>query len=212
MIEKRKSIDTSYGKMNYLLFYPEELKENIPMVVFLHGISERGTDVNDVKRYSFPAFIQDLDVPYVCICPQCSENNFWEYHLRDVEEIINKTIDEYHCDGKRIAIMGSSMGACGAWSYMMQRPELFKCLISASGRVALPIKENIDKIIDKSFLIYHGTSDDIIDYHNSLEIYEALLEAGAKDVKLQLVEKGDHYVCSNTYKKPYVYRWLKDRL
>ena len=212
MIEKKKSINTNYGKMDYLVFYPEQLNDNSPIILFLHGIGERGDDIEDIKRYSFPAYASELDLPYVCICPQCSSNNFWEYHLRDVEEIIRKTIEEYNCDGSRIAIMGSSMGACGAWNYMMQRPELFKCLISASGRAEFLLKETIENIIDKSFLIYHGTNDDVIDYHNSVDIYEALKEAGAQDIELKLIEDGNHYVCSTTYKDPYVYKWLEKRL
>ena len=212
MIEKKCSIDTDYGKMNYLIHHPKDMKEKLPVLIFLHGIGERGDNIDDIKRYSFPAYISDMEIPYVTICPQCSKNNFWNYHLRDIEKILDKTIEEYKCDRNRVCIMGSSMGAIGAWDFMMERPELFKCLISASGRVGMLIEETVSKITDKSFLIYHGTKDDVIDYKNSVEIYDMLVKLGAKDVTLKLIEDGNHYVCSTTYKDPDVYKWLVKKL
>ena len=199
-------------KMNYIVNYPKDFKKNLPVLLFLHGIGERGSNIEDIKRYSFPNYIGKMDIPYICICPQCLDNNFWEYHLRDIEEILEIVINEFQSDKNRICIMGSSMGACGAWSYIMQRPNLFKCLVSASGRASLPIDENIKRIVDKSFLIYHGTNDDVIDYKNSIEIYDALINNGASDVELKLVENENHYLCSTAYKDPYVYKWLRKKL
>ena len=212
MLEKKCKLIKENYSMNYIINYPEKLTERMPVLLFLHGIGERGKNVDDIKRYSFPNYILNMNIPYVCISPQCLENNFWDYHLRDVEEILERVINEYSCDKSRVCIMGSSMGACGAWNYIMQRPELFKCLISSAGRASLPIKENIDKIADKSILIYHGLKDDIIDYKNSIEIYDKLIESGAKDVELKLIEDGNHYVCSTAYKDPYVYKWLVKKL
>lgn len=212
MIEKKCSINTSYGIMNYLVHIPKNLKDGLPILLFLHGIGERGNNIDDIKRYSFPAYISEMNLPYVTICPQCSNNNFWDYHLREIEIILKNVIDEYKCDKNRICIMGSSMGACGAWNYIMERPDLFKCLVSASGRVGLPIDENMNKILDKSFFISHGTDDDIIDCSNSIEIYDKLIKLGAKDVTLKLIEGGNHYVCSTIYKDEEVYKWLSKKL
>lgn len=198
--------------INYLVFVPEKLEDNMPVLLFLHGIGERGNNSSDVLRYSLPNYIQEMDIPYVVICPQCEDNNFWDYHLRDVLKIIDKVCLEYHCDKSRIGIAGSSMGACGAWSYIMQRPDVFKCLISASGRVGILIDQTVKDISSKSFYICHGTDDDVIDYHNSLEIYDSLIKNGCEDVTLKLVEGGNHYVCSTAYKDPEVYKWLEKRL
>ena len=212
MFEKKCSLKKDGYEFNYIVNYPERFEVNLPVLLFLHGIGERGNSIDDIKRYSFPNYISNMDIPYVCISPQCSNNNFWDYHLRDVEEVLKKVIEEYSCDPDRVCIMGSSMGACGAWNYIMQRPDLFKCLISASGRAGLPIEENIKRIINKSFLIYHGTCDDVISYTNSIEIYNALKRYGAKDVELKLIDGESHFVCSTAYKDPNLYKWLRKKL
>lgn len=212
MLEKKCKLKKENYEINYIVNYPRNMKDNLPIILFLHGIGERGSNIDDIKRYSFPNYIVDMEIPYICISPQCLENNFWDYHLRDIEEILQQVIIDYKCDKTRICIMGSSMGACGAWNYIMQRPNLFKCLVSASGKAGLPIKENIDKIVNKSFLIYHGTDDDVIDCKNSIEIYDKLIENGAKDVEIKLIKGGNHYVCSTAYKDPYLYKWLVKKL
>ena len=212
MIQKKCSMDTDYGKMDYLIHHPSDMKENLPILIFLHGIGECGDNIDDIKRYSFPAYIDNMEIPYVTICPQCSRDHFWNYYLRDIERILDKTIKEYKCDRSRVCIMGSSMGAVGAWDFIMQKPELFKCLISASGRAGMLIEETVSRITNKSFLIYHGTCDDIINYKNSVEIYDVLVKLGAKDVTLKLVDGGNHYICSTTYKEPEVYKWLVKKL
>ena len=75
--------------LNYYLYKPDKFKENLPVILFLHGIGERGTNISDIEKYSLPKYLKNIDIPFIVIAPQCLENNFWEYHLRDVEKIIN---------------------------------------------------------------------------------------------------------------------------
>ena len=42
------------------------------------------------------------------------------------------------------------MGAYGAWNYILQRPNLFKGIISVSGGIMLPLNEVLKKIKDKA--------------------------------------------------------------
>ena len=188
------------------------MKENLPIIVFLHGIDERGNNLSDIKRYSLPNYIDNMELPYVVLFPQCHENYFWDYHLRDVLNVLDDVIDTYKCDKDRVCIAGSSMGAVYSWSYIIQRPDVFKCLISSAGRCPFPVKKNLELIKDKSILMYHGTNDDIIDCKNSIELYDELKRIGAKDIELHLVENGNHFVCSEAYKDPYVYKWLSKKL
>ena len=57
------------------------------------------------------------------------------------EEEIN-----YHYDMNNIFVLGSSMGAFGAWNYLMERPDLFRGMVSASGGISIPVKENLEII------------------------------------------------------------------
>src|SRR3712207_1795617 len=49
-------------RLDYLLFlprgYPQEQGKKWPLIVFLHGSGERGTDVNAVKKHGPPKIVE----------------------------------------------------------------------------------------------------------------------------------------------------------
>lgn len=179
--------------LNYYLYKPDKFKENLPVILFLHGIGERGTNISDIEKYSLPKYLKNIDIPFIVIAPQCLENNFWEYHLRDVEKIINIEYKKNKYDKENIFLAGSSMGAYGAWNYLIQRPDLFKGIISVAGGIMLPIKQNIEKVKNKKILMYHGDKDDVVDVNVSIKTYEKLKDGNAKDVELKIINNDNHF-------------------
>lgn len=207
MIKKIKKVGNGV-EMKYIVYTPKILKDSMPCILFLHGIGERGNNILDIERYSLPYYLNEFEIPYIVIAPQCHENNFWDYHLRDVEKILNIEEKIYNFDKSNIFVLGSSMGAFGAFNYIIQRPEIFRGIVSASGGIMLPVKENLNRIKDKPILMYHGKEDDIVNVKSSILAYEKLKEVGASNIELKLIDNEKHYVCSTTYKEPYVYKWL----
>ena len=174
MKKRYKKIKNNKNYFNYIVYYPEEMKENLPVLLFLHGIGERGNNLSDVEKYALPKYMNKFDIPYIVIAPQCQNNNFWDFHLRDIEKIIDLEYVITNFDKNNIFVLGSSMGAYGAWNYIIQRPNLFKGIISIAGGIMLPIKDNLIKIKDKSILMYHGDKDDVVDISESLNSYKKL--------------------------------------
>lgn len=191
--------------LNYYLYKPDKFKENLPVILFLHGIGERGTNISDIEKYSLPKYLKNIDIPFIVIAPQCLENNFWEYHLRDVEKIINIEYKKNKYDKENIFLAGSSMGAYGAWNYLIQRPDLFKGIVSIAGGIMLPIKQNIEKIKSKKILMYHGDKDDVVDVNVSIKTYEKLKDGNAKDVELKIINNDNHFLTSHAFKDQYIY-------
>lgn len=179
------------------------------MLLFLHGIGERGENATDIEKYALPKYMNKFDIPYIVVAPQCSNNNFWDYHLRDVEKILKDIYKTYKYDKKRVCILGSSMGAIGAWNYIMSRPELFKGIVSVSGSIMLPIENTLSIIKDKAILIYHGDNDDVIDVSKSIETYNKLKNIGAKNIELKVIENDNHFLTSHAFKDKYLYEWLE---
>lgn len=198
--------------LNYYLYKPDKFKENLPVILFLHGIGERGTNISDIEKYSLPKYLKNIDIPFIVIAPQCLENNFWEYHLRDVEKIINIEYKKNKYDKENIFLAGSSMGANGAWNYLIQRPDLFKGIISVAGGIMLPIKQNIEKIKSKKILMYHGDKDDVVDVSVSIKTYEKLKDGNAKDVELKIINNDNHFLTSHAFKDQYIYEWLEKKV
>lgn len=198
--------------LNYYLYKPDKFKENLPVILFLHGIGERGTNISDIEKYSLPKYLKNIDIPFIVIAPQCLENNFWEYHLRDVEKIINIEYKKNKYDKENIFLAGSSMGANGAWNYLIQRPDLFKGIISVAGGIMLPIKQNIEKVKNKKILMYHGDKDDVVDVNVSIKTYEKLKDGNAKDVELKIINNDNHFLTSHAFKDRYIYEWLEKKV
>lgn len=198
--------------LNYYLYKPDKFKENLPVILFLHGIGERGTNISDIEKYSLPKYLKNIDIPFIVIAPQCLENNFWEYHLRDVEKIINIEYKKNKYDKENIFLAGSSMGANGAWNYLIQRPDLFKGIVSVAGGIMLPIKQNIEKIKSKKILMYHGDKDDVVDVNVSIKTYEKLKDGNAKDVELKIINNDNHFLTSHAFKDQYIYEWLEKKV
>lgn len=93
MLKKYYKLNMSdYSNMNYIVYSPETKQNNFPLLLFLHGIGERGKKIEDIEKYSLPKYMNRFDIPYIVVAPQCDNNNFWDYHLRDVEKNFRKSL------------------------------------------------------------------------------------------------------------------------
>ena len=209
MLKERKSIRINDNSLfQYFIYYPKSVKENLPVLLFLHGIGERGNNLDNIEKYALPKYMNKLDIPYIVIAPQCHVYNFWDYHLRDIEEIINIEYENYKFDKNNIFILGSSMGAYGAWNYLIQRPKLFKGIVSVAGGIMLPIEQNLQLIKNKPILIYHGDKDDVVSVNESIDSCNRLKELGAKNIELKIIKDDNHFLTSHAFKEKYIYEWL----
>ena len=213
MLKKYNKISISnHDNMNYIVYFPENFSKNMPLLLFLHGIGERGNKIEDVEKYALPKYMNRFNIPYIVLAPQCSNNNFWDFHLRDVEIILEKVYQEFEYDKKRVCILGSSMGAFGSWNYLISRPKLFKGIVSVSGGIMLPIKETLLPIKEKAILMFHGNEDEIVDVKESVTAYNKLKEMKATNVELKIIEHDNHFLTSHAFKEKYLYDWLEKNI
>ena len=194
MLKESKKIRSNNALFKYYVYYPSTLKKNMPVLVYLHGIGERGNKLNDIEKYALPKYMNRFDIPYIVIAPQCHNDNFWDYHLRDVEKVIDREYNNFKFDKKNIFILGSSMGAYGAWNYLIQRPQLFKGIVSVAGGIMLPIEQNLQIIKNKPILMYHGDKDDIVDVSESINIYNKLINIGSNNIELKVIKNDNHFL------------------
>ena len=190
MLKKYCKLNTKeYSNINYIVYLPEKIEENMPLLLFLHGIGERGENIENIEKYALPKYMNKFDIPYIVVAPQCTNNNFWEYHLRDVEKVLEEVYKKYKYNKNRVCILGSSMGAFGAWNYIISRPNLFKGIVSISGGIRLQLNQTLKPLKEKAILMYHGSADDIIDVNESIRAYNKLKNIDAKNIELKIVEK-----------------------
>src|SRR5688500_1175939 len=86
--EKLKKQIVREVNLDYLLFFPQDYGKDAakkwPLMIFLHGAGERGSEVNKVKLHGPPKIVeQRKDFPFIVVSPQCPEGRGW-----DPEEVI----------------------------------------------------------------------------------------------------------------------------
>ena len=96
MLKKYCKLQSDCGNINYIVYFPEDRKKNMPLLLFLHGIGERGDNIQNVEKYALPKYMNRFDIPYIVVAPPCRANHFWDYHLRDVEKVLEEVYREYH--------------------------------------------------------------------------------------------------------------------
>lgn len=191
--------DSDGYNINYQELVPENVKpdKKYPLVIFMHGAGERGSDnkiqllfgsqmfLNPVNREKHPAYV---------IFPQCPTEDYWSFtkrpssfiYLKAEEEIapvskaVMELIDTYlanpNVDKSRVYIMGLSMGGMATFDLVSRYPEKFAAAIPICGAADT---EMISKVKGVSWRIFHGDADDIVPVECSRRAYKALKEAGA---------------------------------
>ena len=86
------------GELKYLLHLPKEYSakkdEHWPLLLFLHGAGERGTNPDVVAVNGPPMLIEKgRDFPAIVISPQCSDS-WWDYTA--LELFIEDRVRQYH--------------------------------------------------------------------------------------------------------------------
>lgn len=192
-------------ELNYLLQKPNNNKDLKPLIIFLHGSGEKGTDLEKLKIHGPLKYAKTHELDAYILAPQCPENKYWD--SEELYLLIQKVLAENKIDKSRIYLTGLSMGAWGSWNLAFAHPELFAALVPIAGFVdRVPMVENC-KISTIPIRIFHGLQDDIVDANYSIAIFNKLRECN-KDIKLQLFDDANHDSWTRVYDNPAIYEWM----
>ena len=68
-------------KLHYALYTPKDYYDNdseYPLVLYLHGVGERGQDLNKIEVNGLPEVIsKGKTFPFLTLAPQCPEFGWW---------------------------------------------------------------------------------------------------------------------------------------
>ena len=97
------------------------LKSCPPVLIFLHGKSLSGNDLNRVKRYGVISEIEKgRKIPAIVVAPQT--NNGW--NPDKVLSVLNFVKRTFTVDTNRVYVCGMSMGGYGTMNFAGKYPEL----------------------------------------------------------------------------------------
>lgn len=122
--------------MDYWAYLPATLRQNMPLIVFLHGSGEVGSSsaVHTVGGMikSMQTIYPNNSQPFVAITPCCPSGG-WYNHLPMVKGCIEDAIQRFNSNTNKIAMTGHSLGGYGTISMIERYGSYFNCAYPLSG-------------------------------------------------------------------------------
>jgi predicted peptidase len=203
-------------EINYLLFLPKgyeaKAQKRWPLILFLHGAGERGTNVWKVATHGPPKNVTSKpEFPFILVSPQCPDGRIWSND--QLLALLNEITGTYAVDKSRVYLTGLSMGGYGTWSLGLAYPELFAAIvpICGGGEFIAPLLSSRDKseaLRSLGIWAFHGAKDPVVPPAESERMVELSKKLGVKEVKLTVYPEAGHDAWTETYKNPDLYAWL----
>jgi predicted peptidase len=212
---KAKKLDKIIQKqinLDYLLYLPkgyEESDAKYPLVIFLHGAGERGSDVEKLKVHGIPKLIAGgKNFNFIAVAPQCPEDKWWGDAVEDeFENLLKDCIEDYRVDTSRIYLTGLSMGGFGSWYYAWKYNKAFAAVIPICGGVRSSKIKDVEAYKNIPMWVFHGAKDNVVPLSSSTAVVNALNDIDA-DVKFTVYPEAEHDSWTETYENPALYKWM----
>lgn len=209
-VEKRGVITHDNQTMPYLLIFPAEYTKTTnqwPMILFLHGSSLRGQNLELVKEYGPTWFAEQRnDFPFIVLAPQCPENENWENKPDILAALLDEVLKKYRIDQDRIYLTGTSIGGRGTWTLACQHPEYFAAIAPiAAVNPIIPTTWN-KQMVTMPIWAFHGEKDTIAPLKNDEAIISALRNQGGLP-RFTILPNQGHNI-AGVYKNPKLYDWF----
>jgi len=211
----------------YRLLLPKNYshESKYPLILFMHGAGERGSDNELQLKYITELFLDEYNrenYPCFVLAPQCPPDPVWwsytswsnpvlpkepSLELSMVISLLDELIQNYPVDESRIYITGLSMGGCATYDLIMRYPAKFATAIPVCGWGDTSKAEVIKEI---PVWIFHGDDDAIVSVDYSRKMYNALKIING-NVKYTEYPGIGHDSWIYAYKEPELLKWLFDQ-
>lgn len=203
---KLKTVVVTNYELGYALHKPANTKEKKPLIVFISGDGEKGTDIEKVKINGPLKYLKTHQLDAYVLAPQCKEDEKWS--IESIYELILKIQKENKIDPDRIYVTGLSSGGWAAWNLALSYPDKFAAIVPISGFVDLIELESVCKIATIPTRIFHGLLDDVVKVDYAITVYKELKKCNAKDVQLTIFDDAGHDSWTRVYDNPEIYDWM----
>lgn len=215
----------------YRLFIPDNYDPNkkYPLVLFLHGAGERGTDNQSQITSSKGALLwadeaNQKDHSCFIVAPQCPDNDQWvntswglgsysttkipiSKSLKMVVNLLDTLKANYSLDTTSFFVTGLSMGGYGTWDIITRFPNMFRAAIPICG-AGDPSKA---KLLAKTPIwCFHSADDNTVPVKGTREMVDAINEQGINNRDNFYTEytNAGHFAWIPAYSEPDLVSWL----
>ncbi|QIP17131.1 prolyl oligopeptidase family serine peptidase [Spirosoma aureum] len=194
-------------KYNYLLYLPNDYaatKASYPLIIYLHGGSQRGNDLMKLKTYGLPQQVdKGKDFQFIIASPQCPDGKFWSTD-NWFEPLYDELTTKYSIDPKRVYLTGISIGGYGTWQTAVAYPDKFAAIVPLCG--GCDDSTQVCTIKHIPIWTFHGTADNVIPINETEQLVKRLEQCGGR-VKFTRLEKEGHGI-QYLYEEKSIYDWL----
>tara|TARA_B100000678_G_scaffold281545_1_gene279505 strand:+ start:318 stop:1085 length:768 start_codon:yes stop_codon:yes gene_type:complete len=175
-----------------------------PLMIFLHGSGERGSDIAKVKAHGPPKHAdRNPDFPFILISPQLPAEQDWD--IAKLDAILAHALRTLPVDPDRIYLTGLSRGGHATWRWGAQEPGRFAALAPVAGRgdpaLGCALK-------DVPVWAFHGDRDDVVTPEGSFAMSRAIRACGGRMSRLTIYPDLGHNSWDPAYEDPELYLWL----
>ncbi len=223
-----RAITVGGERQRYQVFVPARRgRAASPVIVFLHGSGERGSDNQAQVRVGIGAYVRRhmADFPAIVVFPQAPENTEWNQNADMVFAQLDAATREFGGDTRRTYLSGLSMGGFGTWDFALRAPTRFAALVPVCGGLVAPGRPSMSvagvagdadpyadvarRLKDVPAWIFHGAKDDLVPPDYSRRMHAALQAAAAKDVRYTEFPEANHNSWDPAYlETPELWTWL----
>jgi predicted peptidase len=198
-----------YGKADYPFWMSlpadSTLNSKPPILVFLHGRSLSGNDLELVKGYGVITEIVDgRIIPAIVVAPQLPKGSGWEpSKVLTVIEYIQKN---YNTDSNRLYVVGMSLGGYGVLHFVGKYPDKVAAAIALCGGGNVADACNLAKVY---LWIQHGKLDKAVPFSESQVIVDAIKKCGGGDkLTFTVYDNYGHSELARCFRHDDFYEWL----
>lgn len=191
---------------DFWLYLPDDYgtsSEKKPLIMFLHGKSLSGTDLNQVRRYGcIDAVARGREIDAVIVAPQTQ--GAWV--PSKVLEVYRWVTTNYKIDTTRFYVLGMSMGGYGTLDFVATYPEKVAAAMAFCGGATVSSLCGLNEV---PLWIIHGTADTAVPVGCSQRVVDAMEECGDTDLLLfDKFEGVNHTRLARLFYIPETYDWM----
>lgn len=179
-----------------------------PVILFLHGKSLSGTDLNRVKRYGILRAIElGRKIPAIVIAPQLASGS---WNPDKVLEVLEYVQQNYNTDLSRVYVCGMSLGGYGTMHFAGKYASKITAAVAICGGGN---EKDVCNLATIPLWIQHGDNDFIVPLSESKKIVKAILSCDRKaNVLFTVIPGGNHSSVENLFREDAIYDWMLSQI
>ncbi|MGB6728544.1 MAG: dienelactone hydrolase family protein [Terracidiphilus sp.] len=222
-----RRVDVGGVVYKFQVYLPEDYRRDDgklwPVILFLHGRGERGSEGMWQTQIGLPLEVRDHPErwPFIIVMPQCPIPAHWTDPaiMTMAMAALDQETAEFHGDPDRTYLTGLSLGGYGAWELARLYPHRWAAIAIAAGGIfwsyapdrwhqaSTLTSEYAEAVGRTPIWLFHGSDDPVVPTRESEIMFEAVRAAGGH-IRLWIYQGLTHDCWARAYNEPELPRWL----